>query len=595
MRTGVKIKLHILCLSVMLYIIQPAFVHAADEADLNTKAVVFLLDASGSMQTNDPNGYALDGIAQLIYTLPTNYEVGFVAYNTDVSASQPLVENDQREKIMKIAHEVKYRGYSNAGAGLEQAVGILTESKAAEKHIVLLSDGEVLLANEEKTEFSRESYQAAMEMAKAEGMNIHVIGLGEEMEDTANSIFQAAAYTQGGSWYSPKALDIQAAIDSLLTKQLGIKQVTAAILETNGKVENVSIDLPFSHANKVRVLLTGSSALKNLQTNFKAESASQRNGERYSLIELEGPKSEQMEIQFLAEAGNQVRITLIPEYRAVAQAEISYQDSEPFNEGTEVYHREATISYTFYGKENEHIQLWTEEYFQQEKILLKEGETQSEKALDKGRLTSKMIVTEASQIVTSFDCSSLPVNVLSLSPVEIELEEPPLLPREEPPYVLYIVLALAGLGILVVLFYRKKPKPETIPEQDNRPAPGKASYVGKIKIYISQAPSGHDIEPLAYDLFRLPSTKVISFAEILESCGIKEEFPGAEGIYISSGQGRSIILTNQSDCCIIKSGEILMKQKSYQLFEDAKVDISFEDESSELTFQYKVVTSSQMW
>ena len=62
---------------------------------------------------------------------------------------------------------------------------------------------------------------------------------------------------------------------------------------------------------------------------------------------------------------------------------------------------------------------------------------------------------------------------------------------------------------------------------------------------------------------------------------------GASRIYISSGQGRSVILTNQSDCCIMKSGEILMKRKSYQLFAGAKVDIAFEDEISELTFQYR--------
>lgn len=135
---------------------------------------------------------------------------------------------------------------------------------------------------------------------------------------------------------------------------------------------------------------------------------------------------------------------------------------------------------------------------------------------------------------------------------------------------------------------------ECVSVQDDRPAPGKSSYVGKLNIYITRAPSGYDIEPLSYNLFRLPSTKVISMAEVLESCGIKEIFEGAGRIYLNSGQGRSIVLTNQSDCCIMKSGEILMKQKSYPLYEDAKVDITFEDEVSELTFQYKVLKPSEM-
>ncbi|MBQ9989544.1 MAG: VWA domain-containing protein [Lachnospiraceae bacterium] len=590
-----KIKFCILLLfNILLYITQSTSIFAADNMEPDIKAVVFLLDTSGSMQTNDPSGYALDGIAQLVYTLPTNYEVGFVAYHTEVAAIQPLVGNDQREQVIRAAEGVEYKGYSNAGAGLEAAVELFQERTEAEKHIVLLSDGEVLLAEEEGTSRSRESYQKAMERAREEGIRIHVIGLGEEMEDRDNSIFQAAAYTGGGSWYTPQALKLQSAIDAILTEELGIKQTTAAIVEGSGREEKVVIDLPFSHADKVRVLLTGSSAIEQLQTSFQAGEASQRNGERYALIELQNPQGEQMEVSFLGKEGNQVRITLIPEYRVRAVAEVSYEDSVPAKEGAEYYQREAAITYTFFDEESGSIQLWTEDYFQHGRMILTEEGKEQEVTLDKGQLTSRIGVTEAALIHTSFDCSLLPVNVLSLSPIRVELEAAPPLPVEKPPYLLYAILSFTCLGILVVLLYRRKPKPEVIPEKENRPAPGKASYVGNIRLYISRAPSGQDIAPLAYDLFRLPSTKVISLAEILESCGIKEVFSGAEGIYISSGQGRSIILTNQSDCCILKSGEILMKNKSYQLYQDAKVDITFEDEVSELTLQYKVLKPSQM-
>ena len=45
----------------------------------------------------------------------------------------------------------------------------------------------------------------------------------------------------------------------------------------------------------------------------------------------------------------------------------------------------------------------------------------------------------------------------------------------------------------------------------------------------------------------------------------------------------------------MKSREILMKNKSYQLAIGAKVDISFEDEISELTLQYKDIKPSEAW
>lgn len=546
------------------------------------------------MKTNDPNRYAIDGITQLIYTLPTNYEVGFVAYNTEVCAGQHLLDNDQRGKIMELANGIQYSGYSNAGAGPKQAVAFLEESPAVEKTIVMLSDGEFLMASEELTRQSQESYQRAIETAKENGIRIQVIGRGEEMEDTDNSIFQAAAHTGGGTWYTPQALEIQTAIDSILNDRLQVRQMTAAIIDADGSLEDVTIKLPFSHASKVRVLLTSNSAIKNLKTNFKAQKASQINGERYSLIEVDRPQGDQLEISFMGTAGNQVRIALIPEYRVASRAEVSYEDQLPADEGAVDYDRTAAITYTFYDADNDNIRLWMEEYFQHGRIILQTGEEQEEAALADGQLASKKAVTADTLLEVDFDCLALPVNVLAITPVIVELEGPPSLP-EEPPYVLYGIIAAAIVGIAAVVLYRRnKPRPQSLPENDSRPAPGKASYVGKINLYITRTPSGQDIRPLSYDLFRLPSTKVISLAELLESCGIKENFEGAERIYINSGQGRSIILTNQSDCCIMKSGEILMKQKSYQLFEEAKVDITFEDENSELTFQYKGLKPSQM-
>lgn len=586
-------------LSVMLYTALPIPTYASDINNSDTKAVIFLLDASGSMKTNDPQRYAIDSIAQLIYTLPSNYEVGFVAYNTEVCANQPLVDNAHRDQIMDTAMEVRYADYSNAGAGLEQAVALLENSQATEKSIVMLSDGEFLMKNEDLTEQSHMAYRAAMDRAVQQGVVIHVIGLGEDMENAENSIFQAASYTDGGVYYTPQALEIQAAIQSILTEQFGIKQMTAGIIDTDGEKETVTVEMPFSHASTIRVLLTSDSPIQNVKTNFNANSAEQITGERYSLIAIDNPQSSQMELSFVGTDGKQVKITLIPEYRVISKVDISYEDKKPEGETALYYDREAFLKYTFYDADNENIQLWTEDYFEHGKISIIVEDGIEEKALESGSLTTSRTITEGFTGEARFDCTELPINVLSVSPVKLKLEAAPELPvpEPEPPYALYGIVAVVVMGVLaVILLSKPKGSADAKKEQvsDGRPAPGKNSYVGKLNIYITRAPSGYDLAPLSYDLFRLPSQKVISVAEVLESCGVKEIFEGADRIYLNSGQGRSIILTNQSDCCIMKSGEILMKQKSYQLFENSKVDITFEDEISELTFQYKVLKLSEM-
>lgn len=596
-------KLKRACLCLILCLLFSQSVYASENHGMDKKAIIFLLDASGSMKTNDPQKYAVDSIAQLIYTLPSDYEVGFVAYNTEICASQSLLGNSQRSRIMEAAQSVSYENYSNAGAGLLQAVEMLQSCSADDKSIIMLSDGEFLMGDGELTEQSYRTYQEAVEKAVQEEITIHVIGLGKDMENTENSVFQAAVQTAGGIYYTPQALDLPSAMKSILMDQLGVRQMTAAIIDADGSLEQVLLESPFTYASTIRVLLTSDSPIQNIKTNFKADSADQITGERYSLIEIKNPQSSHLEVSFTGTAGKQVQITLIPEYQVIPKVTVAYEDSVPSDDAVDRYERDAILEYTFFDADNENIQLWTEEYFEYGRICIQIGQITEEKVLEGGRLTCRMPVNEKLVQNIHFDCSELPVNVLSMPDIELEFEEAPLLPVPEsvpepdPPYAVYGILAATIAGILAVLMFRRSgasSKVDCVSVQDERPAPGKSSYVGKLNIYITRAPSGYDIEPLSYNLFRLPSSKVISMAEVLESCGIKEIFEGAGRIYLNSGQGRSIVLTNQSDCCIMKSGEILMKQKSYPLYEDAKVDITFEDEVSELTFQYKVLKPSEM-
>ena len=290
--------------------------------------------------------------------------------------------------------DVRYADYSNAGAGLEQAVALLETSQAAEKSIVMLSDGEFLMENEALTEQSHAAYQAAMDRAVQQEIAIHVIGLGKDMENTENSIFQAASYTNGGVYYTPQALEIQGAIQSILTEQFGIKQMTAGIIDADGEKETITVELPFSHANIIRVLLTSDSPIQNVKTNFNANSAEQITGERYSLIAIDNPQSSQMELSFTGTEGKQVKIALIPEYRVVSKVDVSYEDKQPEEETAVYYDREAFLNYTFYDADNENIQLWTEEYFENGKIRVIIGDHIEETALKSGSLMTSKKVTE---------------------------------------------------------------------------------------------------------------------------------------------------------------------------------------------------------
>lgn len=569
----------------------------AEEKKNTGKIVVFLLDASGSMKANDSERLAIDSIAQLVYSLPSDYEVGFVAYNSNVVAQQVPVASSKRKKIMSKAEKVVYNGYSNAGAGLEQAVAMLSEEdKEKEKCVVLLSDGEVLMEDKKATKKAKSKYKKATKAAKQAEIKIHVIGLEDEMKDEGNFIFQAANSTGGKTYYTKRALNIQKAIDSILNNELRIKQSTAAIVDADGELEKVSVDIPYTYASKVRILLTSKSSIKNLNTSFQAESANQVNGNRYSLIELNRPSGEKVALSFEGTAGSQVRINVIPEYRVVPVLRVTYKEEVPLEEDAKYYERTAKLSYAFYDMDNQDIQLWKQDYFEHMKLILTDEAGKEELTLNEGILEQEQRVGESAVLEKNIDYSKMPINVIGTGKIEAELEGPSLLPEEKPPYGLITGIGITVLiivGIIMWVWNKNKRKPLPMPPED-RPEPSKYSYAGKLSIYITRTQSGYDIPPLSYNLFRLPAGRVISLQEILESCNVKEELSGAGTIYFKSGANRNLVITNNSDCTIMRNREILLKKKSYQIPLESKLDITFEDEISELMLQYKDLKPSAM-
>ena len=574
--------------------------YAQEQVD-EDKSIIFLLDTSGSMKTNDPDRLAIDSIAQLIYTLPTDYKVGLVAYSSEMTVKTELVDNSRRSEIMRAVEGLDYNGYSNAGVGLQCAVDFLKEDSAREKYIILLSDGEILMNNDVVTKESLQNYKNAIQQAKEEDITIHVIGLGEEMEDMGNEIFAAASQTGGSSYHTSQAKNIQTTLDSILDDDLQIKQSTVAIVDANGNTETVSVEVPYMYADKLRVLLTSDAEIQNLKTNFQADSARQISGTRYSFIEIDKPTNTKLEMSFAGAAGSQVRINVIPEYHVVPVAEVQYQDDFPQEQNALHFRRIAQIHYMFFSADNEEIRLWSTEYFNHNKIPVTIGTEIRELALNGGKLESEQEVKNSYAYEVHFDYSKLPFNVIGMDTVLVELEEPPLISVEEPqeeenPYLFMVLMAIGSFAIVMVLvlLIAKMSKPKPVPQPlEDRPEPGKYGYIGKLNIYITRTRSGYDIPPLSYNLFRLPTGRVLSMQEVLNDCNVDEKFQGAESIYFKAGANKSLILTNNSDCTIMKNREILMKKKSYQLLLEAKVDITFEDEISELTFQYKDLKTSE--
>lgn len=606
-------KIRIAFGSFLLCMISLLAVRTAEAEELwpDGTAVIFVIDTSGSMQANDPDRIAVDSIEQFVYSLPTDHQVGLVSYSAQTDVVQSPVSSDSRKKVAVRAEGLRYEGYSNAGAGLSDAVALLSQTSAQEKYIILLSDGEILLSDEEQTQEASGQYQEAVRQAREQGITIHVIGLGSEMADPDSLIFSAAEQTGGSIFFEEKVQGIQDAVDEIRRNSFGIKQSTLAIVDADGTMETVSAALPYAHADKLRILITCDRPIRNLKVNLQAESASQVNGSRFAVIEIDRPTDDRLEVSFEGASGSRVWVNVIPEYYVLPRVQIGYTDTAPEDADIYVdhpYDRTALLVYSFVSAANPTVQLWDHAYFDHSRIpvvMTEDGrETPLELFLEDGCLSMQEQVEGSRTFTVRFDYSQLAVNVIGEDTLTAELEAAPVIPavepEREPPYLLIAVIAGCALLILLVLtivflilWRRSRKRPVLLPH-DAKPEPSRYSYVGKLNIYVTRTRSGYDIPPLSYDLFRLPAGKVLSLYEVLDSCGVRERFPGAETIYLKAGGGRTLILTNNSDCTLMKNREILLKARSYQLPIDSKVDVTFEDEVSELAFHYKDVRSSGM-
>ena len=112
----------------------------------------------------------------------------------------------------------------------------------------------------------------------------------------------------------------------------------------------------------------------------------------------------------------------------------------------------------------------------------------------------------------------------------------------------------------------------------------RASYNGKLVLYVTKVAKDEDISPREFNLFRMNVDK-IPLSYILEKCSLYEIFTNAKNIFISPGK-HGIFIENDSDCTITKRNSIVDKGGRVELYYNDSVNIASKDDE-ELIMVYK--------
>ncbi len=115
--------------------------------------VVFVLDNSGSMITNDPQFITREVVTNFLMNVHDQFRVGMVTFDSGASLIEPLssIESDpDTERFLKSLEKINYKGqFTNTPVGVERAIYELKSNgrDGAEKIIILLTDGIVDTGN----------------------------------------------------------------------------------------------------------------------------------------------------------------------------------------------------------------------------------------------------------------------------------------------------------------------------------------------------------------------------------------------------------------------------------------------------------------
>ena len=542
------------------------------------KDIVVVLDCSKSMEDVDSQYNTFDFIESIFAIVPRNYRIGMIAFDNEVCASIPV--GSSNALVEETLQGLEYAHYGNAGAGLTEALQFFKDG-GAQKRIVLISDGEIMMDSEEGTEESASLFERATELAKEQGIVIDVLALGPRIEQ-GYTVYRAAETTGGKVFDLADGNALVNFTEEYLFDEWGLSE--RHVGKANGTEVNISIKLPDCLMDKAKIVLLGKQHNDNLTVNCEAAKINVSKGQSYTVIELIKPISDDVEIQMISEEEMDISAYLTAEYDFSISAEHVYKE--------ETQTAEIWLDITNIDGKN-----LLEGHLKEGgvKVYLDNNEQDYRITDKKIYLQKKYVQDSTAKLEVSFD--GLYADYYGDPSIEEEIIVPVVV--EEPPetdwfFWSVIILFIAALVLLFLISWGRQRKTgirkhvvndNGILEKQN--TEHKNNFFGKVQIFVIHNKDDIDYPPESINLFARCNREMITLEWILDTCNLPLNLKGAERIIIKPGADKSLIIKNSSKATALMGRELLIKNHSYHLYYHEKVTFIFDEEDTEIEMHYK--------
>lgn len=537
-------------------------------ATANPKEIVFLLDTSVSMNDTDPDKLSPDCIEALIRLLSDEDKFGLVTYNDNLQLVEPL--GSDKGKIIRDVNSVVYTGYTNAGIGLNKALEMFSENDAG-KYIIIISDGEIMLPDNNGTNYSLQLFAQSLEKATQNNVNIYTIALGGKQNAPAVNIYGNNESQKIYEAITPN--DLINVIRQIAYTDFGLQKITVSSGDLQSGKINVKLPLTNTEAIKnAKIFITSTNIVDNVAT-YNAEDGNIYTRKSFSLIDLYRPKNNSVDLQLSFNSLSNVNVDLLMQMEAIIRSDVQVDGNI------------ADIKLIPVDKQN-NIMVLNDAYFEGKTVNVETEGKQIAAIVKDGAICFSLPAETTRDVSVKIHYEDLGINMIG--------DENTIVQIQTNDYAIgYIVISIIILGIAIaaLIWIRNRNRYKEQKELQKSVSP--YEYAGKLKIYITKLKEDIDIAPMEYNLYRRFNKEEISLAEILHQCGIELKLEGADKIIFSPGAQKALVLTNNSNCTILKNRELLIKNYNTMIYYNERFYITFEDEFSEAILEYKSIKPSE--
>lgn len=358
--------------------------------------VIFVMDYSGSMKSNDPNDIAQGMVKAFIDTVhATDIHIGFVAYNDQIlSATQPLPvkTNEERQALKMLIDKAGYSGNTDIGLGLRYAYDLIRQNSERKKAIILISDGESDLrgsATGRVLENALQDIEYVTSECKKEAIPIYSIAFGE-YDGNVKSLEKISGQTDGRMYTVKKPETLIQVLYGIFENNMDyrIEKITDGIYAAGQQDILVKLDEPY--VDELDVLLISPQAIGSVEIIYGEKKAEIVHLKNYAVAKIEDIDEQIRELVVRTET---VRNQELQVYL------LAYRNLTPVLLTEPVINKNSSLTYQVYFKDkNENIitdEAFYHRFFYTFALSKKEEKETLEAEIRNGRICGEIIPEHA--------------------------------------------------------------------------------------------------------------------------------------------------------------------------------------------------------